>query len=169
VIVRAWAVSAAALAALVTGASLGAQAPVSPKAVVASATPLPDGPEKAVVLRMCTACHELSIGAKQRLTKERWGDLVDDMAGRGAEGTPDEFDAVVEYLARNFGPPVNVNTAAADDLVKAGFTKEEAAAVVKTRGGHLFHSATELLNVGGLTEKRVDALKDGLTFDVPAK
>jgi cytochrome c5 len=169
VIVRTGAVVVAAIAALAAAASLGAQAPTPIGTTTGVATTLPAGPERAVVVRMCTTCHDLSIGAKQRMTRDDWAELVDNMAGRGAEGTPGEFDTVVEYLARNFGPPVNVNTAAAEDLVKAGLTKDEAAAIVKARAGHPFHSAADLVNVDGLTEKRVNELKDGLSFDLSTK
>jgi hypothetical protein len=168
VIARTSAVAAAAIAALTAAASLGAQAPAI-TAIAGLATILPDGPEKTVVVRMCTSCHELSIGAKQRMTRDNWAELVDNMAGRGAEGTPEEFDAVVGYLARNFGPPVDVNTASANDLEKAGFTKDEVAAIVRVRADHPLHSAADLVNVGTLTRKRIDELKDGLAFEAPTK
>ncbi|MGC2401128.1 MAG: PQQ-dependent dehydrogenase, methanol/ethanol family [Acidobacteriaceae bacterium] len=72
-------------------------------------SPLPDGPGKATVERMCTTCHGLNVVTGQRMTKQGWADQVDDMVSRGAVGTDAEIKQVVEYLSRNFGkekPPL---------------------------------------------------------------
>src|SRR5437867_2716571 len=89
---------------------------------------LPDGPAKPVVERMCTSCHELTIGTAQRQSREKWAALVEDMIGRGATGSSEEIAAVVDYLAANFGPgpaspaagaKVNVNRASSEELARA--------------------------------------------------
>src|SRR4051794_40675030 len=89
-------------------------------AATAAAQTLPNGPGKEVVEKMCTACHGLENVVRARMTKERWNGVVDDMISRGAVGTDDEFDQVINYLAANFGRPaaqnVNVNKASAADL-----------------------------------------------------
>jgi alcohol dehydrogenase (cytochrome c) len=64
---------------------------------------LPDGAGKAVVERMCTACHGLNVVTGQRMTRQGWADQVDDMVSRGAVGTDADIKQVVEYLSRNFG------------------------------------------------------------------
>jgi cytochrome c5 len=64
---------------------------------------LPEGPGKAVVERMCTACHGLNVVTAQRMTKQHWADQVDDMVARGAIGSDADIRQVVEYLSRNFG------------------------------------------------------------------
>jgi hypothetical protein len=66
---------------------------------------LPDGPGKAVTERVCTTCHGLENVVRARMTKERWGAVVDDMVSRGATATDTEIDQIVEYLAANFGRP----------------------------------------------------------------
>ena len=39
-------------------------------------------------------------------TKERWAQIVTDMVGKGANGTDDEFNEIIDYLAAHF-PPQN--------------------------------------------------------------
>ncbi|HVW86399.1 MAG TPA: cytochrome c [Bryobacteraceae bacterium] len=66
---------------------------------------LPEGPGKAVTERVCTACHGLENVVRARMTKERWGTVVDDMVSRGAAASDSEIDQIVDYLAANFGRP----------------------------------------------------------------
>lgn len=66
---------------------------------------LPDGAGKDLVVKVCTVCHDSARIVSKKWTKAEWNDLVDNMARRGAMATDDEFDAIVAYLAKNFGPP----------------------------------------------------------------
>src|SRR6202011_1408290 len=89
-------------------------------AVSAAGQSLPEGPGKEVVQRMCKPCHGLESVMRTRKTKDRWGDVVDDMVSRGATGTDDEIEQVIDYLSANFSGParkVNVNKAAAAELI----------------------------------------------------
>ena len=63
---------------------------------------LPDGPGKGVFSDICGSCHGLDIVTSQTGTHATWQDLVDDMRGRGATGSDDDFKAIVDYLAKNF-------------------------------------------------------------------
>jgi cytochrome c5 len=65
---------------------------------------LPGESGKAVVEQMCTPCHGLENIVRSRKTAKEWGDVVDDMVSRGAQGTDAEIDQVIKYLAKNFGP-----------------------------------------------------------------
>jgi mono/diheme cytochrome c family protein len=51
--------------------------------------------------RSCIACHSLRIVHSQRLSKAAWGRELDKMAGWGTK--VEDRDALVEYLAANFG------------------------------------------------------------------
>jgi mono/diheme cytochrome c family protein len=64
----------------------------------------PNGPGKAVFLRVCTRCHEAANSTKLRLTRRQWQGKVYAQADRGAEASGEELDQIVDYLARNFGP-----------------------------------------------------------------
>lgn len=65
---------------------------------------LPDGAGKDEVMKVCTMCHELTRITSKRRTKEEWNDTVDKMAARGAKASDEEFERIVAYLAKYFGP-----------------------------------------------------------------
>lgn len=67
-----------------------------------SAAQLPEGPGKAVVLRICSGCHPAEIVLTHRDTKEGWEIIVRNMVDKGANGTDDEFNEVIDYLAAHF-------------------------------------------------------------------
>jgi hypothetical protein len=58
-----------------------------------------------LVLEACTACHTLDRVKSQRLTSEEWRQTIAGMLSEGVPLTDDEVTLVVDYLARNFGPP----------------------------------------------------------------
>jgi hypothetical protein len=64
---------------------------------------LPDGDGKAVVEKVCTACHDLDTALADKHTEKEWRSVVDTMVNRGAEGIDEEFDKIVKYLAKFFG------------------------------------------------------------------
>jgi competence ComEA-like helix-hairpin-helix protein len=137
--------------------------------VAAAAQTLPDGPGKAVVERMCTPCHGLENVVRARMTKERWGGIVDDMVSRGASGTDDEIDQVINYLAANFSKStakVNVNKANAAELTAAlDISAADAAAIVSYRTDKgSFKELKDVTKVPGIDTKKIEAAKDRLEF-----
>lgn len=64
--------------------------------------PLPAGPGKDVVVRVCTACHDATQFAYARLTPDEWDSEVTKMQGAGAEMTAEEQVAITAYLAQAF-------------------------------------------------------------------
>jgi competence protein ComEA len=99
----------------------------------ALAQDLPDGPGKAEVLKLCRDCHDLDTITVENRTKDGWKKTVAKMGERGAEGTDEEFEAVVNYLAKNFGR-INVNKASAEEIVAGlDFSAKEAEAIVGYR------------------------------------
>jgi competence protein ComEA len=137
-------------------------------AAVAFGQTLPDGPGKAVTEKMCMPCHGLENVVKARLTKDRWAKEVDDMVARGATGTDDEIEQVINYLAANFGPPtkINVNTAEAGSLVAAlGLPTSDAAAIVSYRNANgRFKDSKDLAKVPGIDAKKIESAKDRIEF-----
>ena len=65
--------------------------------------PFPEGPGKAVFLKVCTLCHAIEPIATLRHSKDEWKDLVFDMRGMGAEATDEECNIIIDYLFKNFG------------------------------------------------------------------
>jgi DNA uptake protein ComE-like DNA-binding protein len=133
---------------------------------------LPPGKAKPLVQRACTTCHELIIGSKQKMDRERWTVLVEDMVERGARLSEEETAEVVEYLATNFGakkaeaPKVNVNQAGAELLVRElGLPERDAAAIVRFRDAHgPYKEFASLKKVPDLDQAKIDALQDRIAF-----
>ena len=82
-------------------------APVLYLALFAATPPLPAGKGKAIVQRSCKGCPALKVVTAKRATKDQWKVLVDQMINRGAEVEDEEFDTLLAYLSKNFGPVKN--------------------------------------------------------------
>ena len=64
---------------------------------------LPAGPAKETFENVCSQCHGLDIIVSEKHTKAEWKALVNTMANYGASAKDEEFDAIIDYLAKNFG------------------------------------------------------------------
>jgi len=64
---------------------------------------LPDGPAKELFIKVCEKCHGSENVVRSRNTRDKWESIVEDMASRGAEGTDEEFERILDYLVANFG------------------------------------------------------------------
>jgi mono/diheme cytochrome c family protein len=73
--------------------------------------PLPDGPGKAVVEKVCTGCHGTAVIAAKRATPEQWANTVQQMVSRGADATDEEIETITRYLSTNFPPVKDDKTA----------------------------------------------------------
>ncbi len=65
--------------------------------------PLPDGPGKVLVERLCKGCHEAAIVMTARETREGWSTVVADMVAKGTNATPAEREIMIDYLAEHRG------------------------------------------------------------------
>lgn len=132
---------------------------------------LPEAKGKDLYEKICGACHGTDVVFKTRTTKDKWKDTVDEMAARGAEGTDEQLDTIIDYLARCFGPSVNVNKAEAKELeTQLEITTKEAEAIVqyrKDKGD--FKELAELKNVPGLDFTKIDPLRYRIIFAEGAK
>jgi competence ComEA-like helix-hairpin-helix protein len=128
-------------------------------------TELPDGPGKSSVEKLCSNCHGLAAIVGLRRTKVGWQTSVDDMAARGAAGTDEEFDTVVEYLARYLGK-VNVNIASSKELQEVvDISAKEADAIVKYRTANgAFKDLDALEKVPDVDMKKLAERKDRIAF-----
>ena len=140
---------------------------------------LPDGRGKADFLRICGTCHKVDIVVQKRMDKYGWSGVVDDMVGRGAQGTDDQFDRIVRYLATNFGPDkpltkssatpapkVDMNSANAGTLVSdLGLSTADADAIVQYREKNgKFKSLADVEKVAGVDLKVLESNKDRMEF-----
>ena len=127
---------------------------------------LPDGPGKDVVQRVCTACHDLSPVMSMNGGPDIWQSVADDMKSRGADGTDADFRAIVQYLAKYYGPPVHINTdAAASIQTNLGLTDAEAAAIVKYRTDKgNFKEWADIAKVPGLDTSKLAGLQQRIKY-----
>lgn len=68
----------------------------------ADAAQLPEGAGKATVQKVCSGCHAPEIVVGRHETKDGWERIVSSMVDKGANGTDDEFNTIIDYLATHF-------------------------------------------------------------------
>ena len=92
------------------------QAPTRPPA--AAATSSGADPREATARKLCTQCHPFENVIAIRRTRSQWEATVENMTGRGARGTPEEFATVIDFLSDKYGltaPNTGGWSAGADD------------------------------------------------------
>ena len=65
---------------------------------------MPEGEGKALTVQQCSVCHTLQKVIASRKSLKEWERSVNDMTARGAQIFPDEAEAIIKYLTKNFGP-----------------------------------------------------------------
>ncbi|HEY1979898.1 MAG TPA: hypothetical protein VGH13_07410 [Xanthobacteraceae bacterium] len=88
--------------------ALALVAAASPSRAQQNANPLPPGEGRDLVATTCSQCHYLGTIAKIRDGAAGWRLFVNNMVLRGAQLTGPEIDTVVDYLALNLGPGINL-------------------------------------------------------------
>ena len=137
---------------------------------------LPPGEGKDLLTKDCTGCHQVSVITSQHKSESKWTDTVVEMRNRGAEGSDEDMEKIIHYLAANFGPQdaaapakaakVNVNTATASDIVTGlSLSQANADAIVayRTKNGK-FKDIDSLKQVPGVEAAKIDAVKDRIEF-----
>jgi competence protein ComEA len=129
----------------------------------------PEGPGKEITIQLCVNCHSADIVQAHRMTRDEWTSTIQKMIMQGAEGTPEQFNAVLDYLTKNFGPAaphVKINEATAADLLNGlSLSEKEAAALVKYRTANgPFKTLDDLKKVPDLDFKKIEAAKDRIDF-----
>ena len=71
---------------------------------VKSGQTLPAGNGRNAVQRMCGKCHPVEVVIGERHDRAGWTNVVQSMVARGAAGTDQEIQQVIDYLATHFGP-----------------------------------------------------------------
>jgi len=65
--------------------------------------PVPEGRGKAILLNICTMCHDLGRIRLGRRSPEEWEETLISMLNEGAPLSDDAFPAIHEYLSEHFG------------------------------------------------------------------
>jgi cytochrome c5 len=69
-----------------------------------AAATAPDGPGREIVQRKCAQCHAATMWTALRQDRRAWESTLYRMVGRGALWTPEEINAMADYLAQIRGP-----------------------------------------------------------------
>ena len=131
---------------------------------------LPDGPGKAETVSVCSQCHEAQKSASVKLTRKGWTDTIDKMKALGAQGTDQEFQAILEYLSTHFKGEVDqaldMNSAEAIDLESVlQLLRKESAAFLQFRSKRgPFTSLADLKDLDPPILKKIEAKKDRIVF-----
>jgi competence ComEA-like helix-hairpin-helix protein len=127
---------------------------------------LPQGKGKDVIEKVCGGCHEAAVVNKYHNSEDQWQAVADDMRGRGALGSDEEFQTIITYLTHFFGPEVNVNKAGAAELEKQlAITSAEAGAIVKYREAQAaFKAFSDLRKVPGLDMTKLEPIQQRIVF-----
>ena len=148
-------------------AAISAMAIASP---AAAQDALPDGPGKAETISVCSQCHEAQKAASVKLTRKGWTETIDKMKALGAQGTSQEFEAILDYLSTHFKGEIDealdLNSAEALDLESVlQLLRRESAAFLQfrsTRGP--FASMSDLKDLNPVILKKIEAKKDRVVF-----
>jgi competence protein ComEA len=129
---------------------------------------LPEGAGKDAVVKSCLECHGVANFRAVRHDAAGWTESVQDMVDRGASATPADVEAIVAYLAKNFGQgsKVQMNTAPLEEIKKVlGFTVPEANAIVSFRAQNgPYKDWRDVLKAPGVDAAKVEAKKDEMAF-----
>jgi mono/diheme cytochrome c family protein len=71
---------------------------------MAQSVDLPDGPGKSVLEKVCGDCHGTEVYTGKHRDKQQWNATIDRMIRHGATATDAQFDQIVDYLVKYFGP-----------------------------------------------------------------
>jgi len=120
---------------------------------------------QAAAVKICTACHGMEMVTDTPRDIDTWHDTVQKMIDRGARGTQDEFELVMDFLYQNV-TPVDVNHADADTLAAILHTSQTAAqAIVARRTSRPFKDLADLEgSVPGLDKALLDSKKRMIFF-----
>ena len=139
-------------------------------ALPVAAVELPDGPGKAELEKMCLQCHDVAKSVSLRQDRNGWGATMTKMIAMGMQGSDEDMQLVLDYLAKNFPPealpPININTARSIQLEsRFSLKRSEAAAILKYRKEHgPFKSLEDLKNVPGIDFAKIEAKQDSVVF-----
>ena len=136
---------------------------------------LPDGPGKEPTQRICSQCHEAAKAASIKLTRQGWNEEIDKMKALGAQGSEQDFQTILDYLAANFkgdlDRPLDMNSADAVELESVlGLLRRESAALLQYRARRgPWKALADLKDLDPAILKKIDVKKDRIVFLSPTK
>ena len=120
-------------------------------------------PESAAV-KICSSCHGMQMVTDTPRDYDAWHDTVQKMIDRGARGTPEEFDLVMDFLFQNV-TPIDINHADQDSLVAILHTSQQTAeAIITRRASRPFKDLADLEKAAPGLDKSVLEAKKRMIF-----
>ena len=120
-------------------------------------------PESAAV-KICSSCHGMQMVTDTPRDYDAWHDTVQKMIDRGARGTPEEFDLVMDFLFQNV-TPIDVNHADQESLMAILHTSQQTAeAIITRRASRPFKDLADLESMPGLDKTVLEAKKQMIFF-----
>jgi competence protein ComEA len=116
--------------------------------------------------RVCVRCHASDRVVEGRRYRSQWEEVLDRMVERGATGTDEDFEIVLDYLVREYGR-IKINTAAADEIAHVLHLEAGAAdAIVQHRDKHgKFVDFEALAAVPGVPAEELRKRRDAIMFE----
>lgn len=68
-----------------------------------AAVVLPEGAGKAETIKVCTKCHPADQAVALKQSSAGWSETIAKMVNLGAQGSDQEFQAILQYLVKNYG------------------------------------------------------------------
>ena len=133
----------------------------------------PQGPGRETTVKVCGQCHEAEKAASVKLTRTGWNDTIERMKAFGAQGSDQEFQAILEYLFTHFKGDIDraldMNSADALDLESVlGLLRRESAAVLQYRSKRgPFTTLADLKDLDAAILRKIEAKKDRVVFLTP--
>jgi competence ComEA-like helix-hairpin-helix protein len=140
-------------------------APVSVTAQEKQGAGLPQSPQTALFVRVCSDCHDVERTVSRRRTRAEWADTLSQMIEDGADATEEEMAVILDFLVSNFGA-VAINSARVEDLVKVlGIASTDAEAIVAYRTANgSFANLEAVKQVPQIDVATLERRKDSLRF-----
>jgi competence protein ComEA len=106
---------------------------------------------------VCGRCHDLQIVRDTARSYDEWHDTVQKMIDRGANGSDEQFEDIMDYLHRTM-TTIDVNTADAPELELVLNMPESAAqGIIARRSVRKFSDLKDLKSVPGVDASTVDS------------
>lgn len=130
----------------------------------ASAQPR-QNPAEDAFFKVCSDCHDPDRIRETRRTRSGWEDVIYQMIDKGAVGTDQDFNLVLQYLLGHYGM-VNVNQSTSEEIaLVTGLTSKDADAVVAFRKANGdFKNFDALVKVPGIDVQKLESVRAAILF-----
>jgi ferredoxin len=105
---------------------------------------------------VCGTCHNLQIVTDTPRSLEEWRDTMQKMVDRGATGTDDQYDDILDFLHRTL-TTIDVNSADAQELATVLQVPDSIATlIIARRSAKKFSDLVDLKTVPGIDARSLD-------------